>query len=771
MAKSAKDWLNDIERRYRALKKHWLDSADRCVKIYEADEDDRVPFNILYSNTETLIPALYNSTPRPVVERRFTQTAIDKALDTALASTGERLLEYIADSNVLEYQTLDAVAKDCVLGALVPGAGIARIRYHDQGGYQELCFESVPYDRFVWAFARKWCDVPWVAYGHDLSKDDFEEKFPEFAKTKAFRELKWDELSSRDDEEEAAKRRDEAGTKKEPTLLVWEVWYARRREIKFVCPKFRDAFVKEEPYPFDLTSRFPSPEPLRFVRRNSNLTPVPPYELYRRQAEELNEVTRRLHIVIKAIKVRGAYNAQLTEIAQILESDDTALVPVENASAMMETKGFEANIWLLPIQELITVARELYAAQLNAKNTIFEIMGIADVQRGASVASETAKAQEIKNRWGTLRVKRMQVDVQIFCRELFRIAFEFAANMFSPATIQSITKLPYLFEAEKRQLAVFTQSQQPPPPDVQAKLPFLQAPSWEQISQLLQDAYERTYRIDVETNSTVDLEATEDKAEIAEFMNAWGQMMSGFQPLIDSGAIPFEVAKVVMSEVFRRFRFARRVEMALDMIQPPQPREDPNAIKERHAAELQKVQAEAKRQIGEMQESLIEYTGEIERLRIENAALKTGKDLALQAGELRATKAETDGKIREHTLRNDYNGKMQLQMQQAADRERQIKERLLKEQVGGLLQQHKSYVEGVAQKVEQSLAAVEKEDSMKVEKLAQLMAENQKSVTDAITALAQQIQQVARLAAADREAEIFIGPDGKKRSRSRVVMQ
>lgn len=755
MPKDAKDWLSTIERRHRALRRKWLDAADQSVRIYEAQEEDRVPFNILYSNTETLIPALYNSTPRPEVARRFTAPDANRVLDSALSQTAERLLEYLADSNVLEYQNFDSTVKGCVLGALVPGAGIARVRYHadEEGGYQEICFENVPYDRFVWGYARKWDCVPWVAYGHDLSKEEFAKKFPRFAATKKFKEYSWpDEASEIYDE--GAERRQEDGTKKEPVLLVWEIWIPASREVKFVCNQFRDDFLLEEPYPFDLTSRFPSPEPLCFIRRNFDLTPIPPYELYRKQAEELNEVTRRLHLVIKAIKVRGAYNSQMAEISQILESDDTALVPVENASVMGETGGFDKHIWLMPIQELIAVARELYVSQTNCKNTIFEIMGIADIQRGASVASETAKAQEIKNRWGTLRVKRMQTDVQLFCRQLFRIAFEFGVNLLSPATLKAITQLPYLFNEEKRQLSMALQSGQASP-ELQAKAILLQAPSWEDISAYLQNTFERTYRIDIETNSTVDLEATEDKAEIAEFMNAWGQMMSGFQPLITSGVMPFEVVKLVISEVFRRFRFARRVEMALETIQQPQPQENPNIVKERHAAELQKVQADAKRQIGEMQETIIELTAALERLKIENTALKNSRELAVEASNLDRKKVEVDGKLREHLLTTDYNGKMRLQQEQALKREQALKDKMMKDEIMRMIQQHTAAME-------QQKAAVP--DLSGLEAALQQLASSQ-------TALMEGMDKLTRLVMAEREAEIFIGPDGKKRSRSRIVYQ
>lgn len=788
MSRKPRDVIGDVDRRFKSLKKHWLDDAEEVVDIYEAEEDEQVPFNILYSNTETILPALYNSTPRPEVGRRYTQIGQQKQIDGAVAQVAERTLEYSADTNVGEYETFDKAVRGAVLNALVPGQGQVRVRYKADGNYQELCYERLSYDRFVWGYARAWTHVPWVAFGYDMSRPDFEATFPEFVKKKAYTEFKWEEVEEEDDEE--AERRDAAGTKKEPTLLIWEVWTAATKRIQFVCSTFMEDFLREEDYPFALTTRFPVPEPLKFVLRNDNLLPVPPYKLYEKQAEELNEVTRRLHIVLKAIKVRGGYNGQLTELATILDGDDTALVPVENASQIAESGGFEKQIWLIPIAELVEVARVLYEAQTSAKNTIYEIMGIGDILRGTSKASETAQAQEIKNQWGSLRIKRAQKDVMAFCRDLFRISLEFAANLYTPATFKQITKLPMLTQGEKQmaQKAMIRQQmmqqqgpqqgqqpQQPQlPPEMMAGMAL---PTWEEVTAVLRDRFERTYRIDIETNSTVDLEATEDKAQITEFMNAFGQMTAGLQPLIESGALPFEGGKLIMGEVFRRFRFARRVEQALDLMQPPQPKEDPKVVKEKHDAEMQKVQADAKRQIGEMQETILEMTGETERLKIENKQLKAEQAIATSQQGLEKQQMTLESKGREQQLQSDYRGKVDIMKGEMSRMQDQNILAQVQQTVDQAQQQIQQLIQGAKTEIgasQQVAAAKAQTADAKAQAPTQMMDQ----MVAALTALAenqsammQAVQEVAKLAGAEREAELMVGPDGKKRSRSRVVMQ
>jgi hypothetical protein len=231
MARKPGDWINDVERREKAIKKHWRDGAEKIVDIYEAEEDERVPFNILYSNTETLLPALYNSTPRPEISRRFTTFGPEKAMDVAMQNVGERVLEYTADSNVQEYQTFDEATRDAVLAGLVPGMGNARVRYHAKGKYQEICFESIPYDMFVWGYARKWQDVPWVGFAVDLTKHDFEAQFPKFAKKDAYKNYDWKKGGDEEEDPEDLDRREEAGTGRTASVRVWEIWDAQLRRL------------------------------------------------------------------------------------------------------------------------------------------------------------------------------------------------------------------------------------------------------------------------------------------------------------------------------------------------------------------------------------------------------------------------------------------------------------------------------------------------------------------------------------------------------------
>lgn len=766
-ASEPQKWLRKIQRRYEELSRKWLKDARKVVKKYEAEEEvGRTPFNILYSNTQTLMPALYNSTPRAEVSRRYTQAdPQQKTVDSAISQVVERFCEYTADTNHSDYETYSEATQYAVLNSLVPGLGTARVRLHQEGGYQQVCFEAVQYDRFVWPKTRKWSSVSWVAFGHDLGKAEFEATYPEFCRAKEYQDFDWETLEKDADFEEDS---DDKPQKSSGALLIWELWDADNRRVVHLCSKWPDRALLEEDYPEKLTGKFPCPRPLMYAPKLKEFGPTVPYQMYEAKAEELNRITARMMRIVKALRVRGIYNSANPELQGLFqEDDDNILVPSESSAAFQD--GIDKSIWFMPIDMLVAALNELYIAQQNCLQTIYQIMGISDVQRGATDPNETAKAQEIKNSWGGLRTKMHQKTVQMFCRDLFRIAVEFGASYFTTASWAAVTKVPLLFDAQKAELqrtmmqhdmqqqAVAEQAQamgQQPPPPAPPPIPptqefMLSRPSWEQVVGVLQDNFERTYRIDVETNSTIDLEATEDKQAIAEFMNAFGQMMAGLQPLLDSGVLPFEAAKAFMMEVTKRFRFGRQVEVVLDqMAQPPQGQEgDPAAQKARADAALERVRAEGAKRLLEAEQTITRLSAEVERLNTELTGQKVKENITKES-------IQIDQKGQQVALREVGQQHKEAQFQQKADYQ------------GKLLQNQKQSAEkDLAQKGEQQQMSMQQMFDQFRQEVTQMVQQAQvKAAEDGVQArekqAAEQMQQMEKrfLAAMDAFAKASQAP-------------
>jgi hypothetical protein len=110
---------------------------------------------------------------------------------------------------------------------------------------------------------------------------------------------------------------------------------------------------------------------------------------------------------------------------------------------------------------------------------------------------------------------------------------------------------------------------------------------------MLRDDTQRAYRIDIETNSTIEPEAAEDQKNITELMTAIGQYLNGIGPLVAKGVMPFEAAQSMLLAIVRRYRFGPEIEDQIRAMKPPPPPDDGKAVA---AAEQAKAQAEQQRE-------------------------------------------------------------------------------------------------------------------------------------------------------------------------------
>ncbi len=116
-------WMAELDR-YEKEFRSW---EERCVKIIKRYRDERgdadqsvtprsTKYNVLWSNIQTLGPAIYLRPPKPVVERRF----LDK--DT-LARIASMTLERACKIQI-EVGGLHSAAQKCVLDYMLCARGV-----------------------------------------------------------------------------------------------------------------------------------------------------------------------------------------------------------------------------------------------------------------------------------------------------------------------------------------------------------------------------------------------------------------------------------------------------------------------------------------------------------------------------------------------------------------------------------------------------------------------------------------------------------------------
>jgi len=585
-------WLLELD----LADKREKDWRKRCAEIWEKyrqKDYKRNPFNIIWSNTDTLLPSIYNSQPKPDVRRRFRDAdPVGKAVSEVLS----RALEFSLDT----YDFNSVMTAD-VLDMLLPGRGVSRVRYvpslresaeireelpddriegqtnedDDQPPSEELAWEQVIAEHVQWDDYREgpgktWDEIPWLGYKHRMTREELVQKFGEEIGNAVTMDASADE--------EVTKHRDEVIREIFKTAVVWEIWDKDTRKVIFVSSGYRVGLLNEIDDPLNLIGFFPSPRPLRAIRDSSSNCPIPLPDYYRQQEEELNKITNRIGRLINGLKLRGVYDATLTELSELMRGEDNDLIAAQNVTELLERGGLERAIWFMPIEQAANVLMALYQQRDQVKQTIYEITGISDIMRGATQAQESATAQRIKANFGSIRVRDDQAEVQRYVRDILRIKAEIIAERFQPETLYAMTGLQFP-DAQQKQQAMMQyqqqaqmaqqQGQQPPPPPQIANIP-----SWQEIIGVMRDDAMRTFKVDIETDSTVAAAMEDDMSGLQEAMTGLVGLINGFGPVVQQGAMPIDTLKELMLVVVRRSRMGNAIEDAIEKIQQPPPKQD-----------------------------------------------------------------------------------------------------------------------------------------------------------------------------------------------------
>lgn len=617
-----KYWLNQITNAQKDARKYY-DSGKKVLDRYKNEGTD-IPanapidnrMNVLWSNVQTIMPALYAKSPTPDVARRHR----DKdPVGRWGAVVLERALEYQLDAYDVDYDIRAAV-----LDYLLPGRGQVWVSYEPtfQGDdksagiqWERTKVKHVNWKDYLTSPARTWGEVWWQAQCAYLSKEEAKRQLdPSII----------DELKFTTKKEEDRVATDDTGDKV-GKAAIWEIWSKPDNKVFFVskdCPKL----VKPAEAPFlSFEAFFPCPRPIVTTVTTESVLPVPDFYQYKNQADEIDLLTHRINLLCKALRVIGIYDSSQEILKDLLSNTiENQMVPCDNFAALGGGKGLEGAIGLFPIDVIVKVLNECYAAREQAKQAMYEITGISDIVRGASEASETATAQQIKAQWGGLRIRDRQKEVQRFVRDIMRLQSEIIAERFQLETIKTMSNAPILMQKDKQALQMRKQAQAMAQQNPQMAQQVAQAnpqlaqqlaqplsmdeeqqlrePAWEEVYQLLKDEKLRCYRIDIETDSTIQADEQQEKADRTEFLTA----MTGF--ITQLGPIAMQAPKFapLFGEMLlfgaRGFRTATTLETAIEeavdalsqqamMPAPQQPPPDPKV-------ELDKQRLEHEKQMG-----------------------------------------------------------------------------------------------------------------------------------------------------------------------------
>jgi hypothetical protein len=500
---------------------------------------------------------------------------------------------------------------------------------------ERIEYECAPVDYVYWrdfglTVARTWEEVTAVWRKVYMERDALVERFGE-------------ELGGKiplDTKPETSKSFNEKMGEGSREALIYEIWDKSTGQVIWLS-KSMGQILDTRDDPLQLENFWPCPKPMFSTLTTDSLIPVPDFVLYQDQARQLDTLADRIDGFIQALKVRGVYDAAEPSLARLFsEGENNALLPVKNYGAFSEKGGLQGAINLVDIKPIAEGLNMAYQAMEQVKGQIYEIMGIADIQRGQTDPSETLGAQIIKSNNASGRLKTMQHDVVNFATALLQIKAQIICQHFTDDTIVRISGAMQLSQQD------------------QALIP--------QALQLLKDEPAKNFRIEVTTDSMIYQDEQQEKADRMEFLQAVGGFLNTALPaaqatpeltpmlveMLKFGVTAFKAGKGLeglIDETADKFR--QQAKAMEGQPKPPSP-------------EMQKLQMQSQMEQAKMQAQSQAKQAEMQmQLQLEQQKMQMQMELEKAKQEYQAQENQLKFQLEEQ--RNAMDREMEMQSEQA----------------------------------------------------------------------------------------------------------
>jgi hypothetical protein len=653
-------WNEEITFAEKELKK-FHESARRVNKRYIDDRDavetNQRWFNVFNTNVGILEASLYAQIPGVDVSRRFFD------MDDDIARVAGIILQRSIEQDMSEPSCdFDQVMRQAVSDRLVPGLGMAWLRLEtetedqpevtdENGGmtvptdeegnplqrisHQEVCIDYVFWEDFLWSPCRVWAERRWTARRVPMTRDKLVERFGEDVGKQIPLDYEPKRNTSAD-----------SGTPKNTILkraCIYEIWDRETRTVIWLSKGHSELLdVKEDPLGLDHFE--PCPKPMFANLTTSSCVPKPDYAMIQDQYVEMDEVNNRISLLIVACKVVGVYDRGAEGIQRMLtEGYDNTLIPVDNWAMFAEKGGVKGQIDWLPLDVVTQALGQLQAHREAIKAQIYELTGISDIVRGASKASETLGAQELKSKFASVRIQKLQDEVTRFAQEILQIKAEILVKHFDPVILAKMSNIENT-------------------PDAQMAVPALQL--------IKGNEEEMEWRVHIQADALAMVDYTQQKNERSEFMNSVAtflqssstvgqgapQLIPLMLELLKFGVAGFRVSKDVEG-IFDKYIKEFNAELEAKKNAPPQP--DP---------EQQKMQAEMQMK---QQEAQMKQQSEVAKLQMDQQKQQSDIAMEQQRGQLELQQMQQEGALKLQQMQQEFALKME-QMQAEADIKMQV---------------------------------------------------------------------------------------------------
>ena len=585
-------WMQELDYSEKELK-DFHTQARRTLRKYldnrDAIDTEKKWFNIFNTNVGIIRSSLYANIPQIEISRRFSDMNDDVA-----RVAGTILQRSVEQDLTKPHNDFDTMMRQVVADRLIPGLGTAWVRLEtetedqppirdENGGltcptdeegnplqrisHQEVCIDYVYWEDFLWSPCRVWGERRWVGRKVPMTRDALAKRFGEEKAKNIALDYQPKEANKSDQPTPANMVMKRA--------CIYEIWDRETRKVFWLSRGYPD-ILDEKDDPLGLEDFEPCPEPLFANLTTSNCRPKPDYAMLQDQYIELDETNNRISLLIIACKVVGVYDRGSEGVQRMLtEGYDNTLIPVDNWAMFAEKGGVKGSVDWLPLDVVVQALGQLQVHREAIKAQIYELTGISDIVRGASKASETLGAQELKSKFASVRIQTLQDEVARFGEDVLRIKSEILVKHFEPLRLVQMSNILNTPDAQFVQPAV--------------QLLFGPEESFE-------------WRVKIQNDSMAQTDFERQKVERSEFMNAVAtflqssasvgqgapQLIPLMLELLKFGVAGFRVSKDVES-IFDKYIDEFNQELEKKKTEPPPPDPEMEKMKAEQAMKQQEM--------------------------------------------------------------------------------------------------------------------------------------------------------------------------------------
>lgn len=595
-------------------RKKFVELAEESIRVYNAQKqvgmlnDVERRLNVWWYCNQTLLPAYFSSTPRAevntrkrtggipyqlgsVILERNIQYAMDVHFDFHLVGLNAALQLLLTGQSVLwaryvpKFETVlqeIALIKDPT-GALIDGEGkpydgdtsnlqpgpggimLSSLEV-EQKVDEKAILEVVQYSDYDCSDARNESEIEWQSRRAYLDRAQAEEKFGrEVAKQLSY--TSYPEVIKKD----IARKDDKFEGKAE----LYEVWCQATGKVYWMQKGGEKSVleVSDPPTKFD---KFYPCSVIRQTADPDSVVPVSDYAHVKDQILEVERLTTRIHAVTQAIRTNQLYDATLGNQVEQLYTGDLKVIPVTNWPSYKQRGGLANGIESLNIEPYMNALNILQGARQTALQQLYETLKVSDLLRGTSEQYKSATANRLESQWSSLGLIVRQNMFAKFISDAVANLGTIIAEQFDPETILDVGDadeliLPTIFTPQPPPPPPMPEMGQegmppgetgmapmmpPPPPDPQQQVEMVK----QEIIGILRDNKQRSYRIEIATDSMVAIDQAQQAQEGAQLIQSAGQFFDQMRGLVEQYPPLLDFSISLFQNMIKRFKGGKELD-------------------------------------------------------------------------------------------------------------------------------------------------------------------------------------------------------------------